>query len=112
MIQSFEAAIGFARLVLIGAFLANLVVLVFTASQWHVSGVLLAIAAGAFAYWGQHQFTASAGYSLEHAEQGAAALGDLLARANAAEFRGMVCQVIGIACSVSSCVCFWAGMRP
>lgn len=111
MQQSFIATIAFALMVIAGAFLANLIVLVYTSSQWHVSGVLLAGAAAAMAYWGQHQFTASAGYSIEHAQQGASALGDLAMRADSAEFRGMVFQVLGIACTVASYVCFWAGMR-
>lgn len=51
---SFLATIAFAILVIVGAFLANLVVLVFTNSQWHVSCVLLAIAclvASAVCFW-------------------------------------------------------------
>ena len=47
MNTSFLATILFALLAIGALFVANLVVLVFTASQWHVSGALLAIASGA-----------------------------------------------------------------
>lgn len=57
---SFLATIIFAVLVIAGSFIANLVVLVFTNSQWHVSGVILAIVAAAASYWAQHNFTAAA----------------------------------------------------
>lgn len=109
MNMSFLANIAFTILVIVGAFLANLVVLVFTNSQWHVSGVLLAIVAAAASYWAQHNYTAAA-----IAEQQLLVTPGLTAYqgiADKAEGFGQVFQLVAIACLVGPAACFWLGMR-
>lgn len=100
MNQSFIACILFALLAIGGSLLANLTVLVFTASQWHVTGVVLALIAAGSSYWAQHYYTIGATI---HA---ADAMG--LERT---EHLGLVFQLIAIACIAGSVACFWLGMR-
>lgn len=118
MAQSFLATIAFAILVIVGSFLANLVVLVFTNSQWHVSGVLLAIAAAAASYWAQHNFTAAEYGRDTLQEMQVTQLTNIAANVQAsaeaisrAESFGVLFQYVAIALLVSSLVCFWAGLR-
>lgn len=106
---SFLATILFAVLVICGSFIANLVVLVFTNSQWHVSGVILAVGAAAASYWAQHNFTAAAGYREELADN--PGLNALAAMADRAEGLGVLFQYPAIGFLVASVVCFWLGMR-
>lgn len=106
---SFLATMAFAILVIVGAFLANLVVLVFTNSQWHVSGVVLSILAAAASYWAQHNFTASAGYAQELLVS--PGLTGLHAAADRDESLGVAFQYVAIACLVASVASFWLGMR-
>ena len=107
---SFIATIAFAALVIIGAFLANLTVLIFTNSQWHVSGVILSLLAAAASYWAQHHFTQAA-YALHELSLAPALTGYATAATNADEL-GRWFQIGGIAALVASIVCFWLGMRP
>ncbi|WGH28237.1 hypothetical protein 10KY502B_gene0037 [Xanthomonas phage 10KY502B] len=106
---SFLATIAFAILVIVGAFLANLVVLVFTNSQWHVSGVVLSIMAAAASYWAQHNFTASAGYTQDVLVN--PGLTGLHAAADRAEALGVGFQYLAIGLLVAAVVCFWLGLR-
>lgn len=106
---SFLATIAFAILVIAGAFIANLVVLVFTNSQWHVSGVVLSIMAAAASYWAQHNFTASAGYRQELLTS--PGLTGLHAAADRAESLGVGFQYLAIALLVAAVACFWLGVR-
>lgn len=114
MSHSFLATIAFAILVIVGSFLANLVVLVFTSSQWHVSGVVLAIAAAAASYWAQNSFTV-AGYSREAIHQLPTMTAGAIQAANEAAVRsesfGNLFQLVAIAFLVASVACFWLGMR-
>lgn len=106
---SFIATIAFALLVIAGSFIANLVVLVFTNSQWHVSGVIAAIIAAAASYWAQHNFTAAAGYREELLVS--PSLNGLAAAADRAESLGVGFQYLAIALLAGSVACFWLGMR-
>lgn len=112
MNQSFIATIMFAALAIAGTFLANLVVLVFTASQWHVSGVVLAIIAAGATYWAQHSFTQAGYYRAEFDLPATAdrlqALGESMDRAEAF---GVAFQYLAIALIAASVACFWLGMR-
>lgn len=106
---SFLATIAFAILVIAGSFIANLVVLVFTNSQWHMSGVIAAIVAAAASYWAQHNFTAAAGYRDELLAS--PALTGLAAAADRAEALGIGFQYVAIALLTGSVACFWLGLR-
>lgn len=110
MAQSFLATIAFAILAIVFAFLANLVVLVFTNSQWHVSGVILSILAAAFSYWAQHNFTA-ASYALAEHRQALPVITDAFAQYERAEALGRLFQYPAIGLLVASVVCFWMGLR-
>lgn len=107
---SFAATIAFAMLVIVGAFLANLVVLVFTASQWHVSGVVLAIVAAAGSYWAQHNFT-SAAYALAQHQAAGPVIRDFFAQYERGQALGLAFQIVAIVCLTASVACFWLGMR-
>jgi hypothetical protein len=106
--ESFLATIGFGMLAVAGAFVANLAVLIFTASQWHVGGVLLAIAAAGAAYWGQAKFTMAAIYRQDATE---ATLVAYTAAADKAEMWGTGMQLLALLLVVFSLVCFWLGMQ-
>lgn len=113
---SFLATIAFAILVIAGSFIANLVVLVFTNSQWHVSGVILAIAAAAASYWAQHHFTAAEyGRNVVESSQ-LTQLTNVATQAtiealNLAESMGVLFQYVAIALIAGSVACFWLGLR-
>lgn len=107
---SFLATILFGLLAIAAAFLANLVVLVFTASQWHVAGVLLAIAAAAASYWAQNQYTV-AGYARDTLAAPGAALQAATEAMNRAEGLGQAFQLLAVVLVVGSLVCFWVGMQ-
>lgn len=109
---SFLATIAFAILVIAGSFVANLVVLLFTNSQWHSSGVIAAIVAAAASYWAQHHFTA-AEYARDQLLGGVTAeLAQALHEASErAEAFGILFQYVAIALIAGSVVCFWMGLR-
>lgn len=110
---SFLATILFALLAIAGAFIANLVVLVFTNSQWHLSGVILAIVAAAFSYWSQHCFTA-AGYAREAAEgatQFSVRFQSAVESMERSEAFGVALQYGALTAIVASVACLWLGMR-
>lgn len=113
---SFLATILFAVLVICGSFIANLVVLVFTNSQWHSSGVITAIVAAAASYWAQHHFTA-AEYGRDLVESGqitqltSAASQATVEAISRAESLGVLFQFVAIAFIVASVACFWLGLR-
>jgi len=113
---SFLATIAFAILVIAGSFIANLVVLVFSNSQWHVSGVIAAIVGAAASYWAQHHFTA-AEYARDtlrasQVSQIATAANQATTEAiSRAESFGVLFQYVAIAFIVASVVCFWMGLR-
>lgn len=100
MTHSFIATIAFALLALGGLLLANLVVLVFTGSQWHVWGVVAAILAAFVSYWAQHKFTMAALYR----DAG------LTVAAEAAEMAGGKWQLGAVSCGAVALVFFIAGM--
>lgn len=106
---SFIATIVFAALTIAGVFLANLVVLVFTSSQWHVSGVLAAIGAAAASYWAQHHFTAAT--VARHQLLVMPSLTGYQAAADRAEGYGVIFQLVAIGLLAASAGCFWIGMR-
>lgn len=106
--ESFLATIGFGMLAIAGAFVANLAVLIFTASQWHVGGVLLAIAAAGAAYWAQHKFTMAAIY--RETADGIYASANTVA-AERAELWGTGFQLAALCLVVAAMVCFWLGMQ-
>lgn len=107
---SFAATILYAVLVICGAFVANLVVLIFTNSQWHVSGVVLAIAAAASSYWAQHNFTASAVALAQH-QAATVVSANYFEAHQRAEALGVGFQYVAIGCLVASVTCFWLGLR-
>ena len=113
MNTSFLATILFAIAAMVGIFLANLVVLVYTASQWHVSGVLLAIAALGASYWAQAKFTMSA-ISREAIEQAVHQVNReaLALAADKAEGIGTIFQFTAIGLAAGAAACFWIGMAP
>ena len=110
---SFLATILFAAMAIAGAFLANLVVLVFTNSHWHGYGVVLAIAAAGASYWAQHNFT-NAGYNRDDLAGGqlqavaAQAANEIMQRS---EQMGVVFQLAAVAMLVLSVAFFWLGLR-
>ena len=106
METTFIATIAFALLALAGVFLANLAVLLFTASPWHVWGVIAAILAAAFSYWSQHSFTQSFALIVDHPT--AYLTMDAFQRFEAV---GRAFQLLGIVAFTASVVCFWLGMR-
>lgn len=110
---SFLATIAFALLAIAGAFIANLVVLVFTNSHWHLSGVILAIVAAGLSYWAQHCFTA-AGYARDVAEaatQDSVRFQSSVEAMNRSESFGVAFQYGALAALAASVACVWLGMR-
>ena len=101
MTSSFAATVAFGVLGLFSLLAANLVVLVFTGSRWHVWGCVAAILAAGAAYWAQHLYT-SAAISREH--------GHGLA-AGAAEQWGGYCQLAAVIICAAALVCFVLGMQ-
>ena len=110
---SFLATILFALLAIGALFVANLVVLVFTASQWHVSGALLAIASAAASYWAQAKFTMAA-IGREAIEQAAHQVNReaMTIAVDKAEAIGTAFQFAAIGLAVAGAACFWIGMAP
>ena len=110
---SFLATILFALLAIGALFVANLVVLVFTTSQWHVSGALLAIASAAASYWAQAKFT-MARISREAIEQTVHQVNReaLALAADKAEGIGTIFQFTAIGLAAGAAACFWIGMAP
>ena len=111
---SFLATILFAAMAIAGAFLANLVVLVFTNSHWHGYGVILAIAAAGASYWAQHNFT-NAGYHRDDLARtgqlqavAAQAANEIMQRS---EQMGVVFQLAAVVMIVLSVAFFWLGLR-
>lgn len=110
---SFLATIAFACLALLGALLANLIVLVFTGSQWHVHGVLAAILAAGASYWAQNQYTAGAiawtdaQTSIHQVNRDA-----LLIAAEKAQGWGSIFRALAFVLLIASLACFWLGMAP
>lgn len=111
---SFLATIAFALLAIGGIFTANLVVLVFTNSQWHVAGVIAAILAAAASYWAQHQYSVAAisrDESLDVVRHSIARLQGYAEMASKAEALGGYFQLAAVVAAVIGAACFWAGMQ-
>lgn len=108
---SFLATIVFATLVLAGTFLANLVVLVFTNSQWHASGVVLSIMAAAASYWAQSQFTVAGLMRDDNAAAVSIQAMHLASTIDRTEGCGNAFQFVAIALLVGALACFWLGLR-
>lgn len=102
---SFIATIGFAYLAIFLTFTANLTVLVYTASRWHVAGVALAIVAAGASYWAQNLYTV-AGYHRENDSP----LSNLGTAADKCEAWGSAVQVLAVVLIVLSVAGFVKGM--
>ena len=102
MSASFLATAAFAVVVLGMIFLANLVALVFTGSQWHVAGVVCAVLGAAVAYWAQHLYTQAA---ISRDEAGFPAV------IQAMEASGYRCQLVAVVVATAGVVAFVLGMQ-
>lgn len=104
----FLATIAFALLVLFATFIANLTVLVFTNSMWHITGVVSAILATAASYWSQHHYTSAGWFRAELSS--APALTAYQAAAEKAESMGVLFQYVAIIFLVIALVAFVMGL--
>lgn len=102
MSASFLATIAFAIVALGMIFLANLVALVFTGSQWHVAGVVCPVLSAAGSYWAQHLYTQAA---IARAEAGFPAV------IQAMEVGGYRCQLVAVVVAAAGVVAFFLGMQ-
>lgn len=102
MSASFLAAVAFAVVALGMIFLANLVALVFTGSQWHVAGVVCAALSAATSYWAQHLYTQAA---ISRAEAGFPAV------IQSMELSGYRCQLAAVVVAAAGVVAFVVGMQ-
>lgn len=111
MNNSFIATIAFAILAIGAAILANLVVLVFTASQWHVWGVLLGILAAGAAYASQMNFTSAAiSFEAWQVSGVAQSLSSDFTAYTRGETVGRWLQFVSLGAVLASLICFRTGM--
>lgn len=108
---SFLATIAFAILAIAAAILANLVVLVFTASQWHVWGVLFGIFAAGAAYASQMNFTqAAVSFEAWQVSGIAQSLSPEFTAYTRGETIGRWLQFVSLGAVLASLICFRTGM--
>ena len=106
---SFFATIAFALMALFCTFTANVLMLVFTNSRWHLSGVVVSILAIAASYWSQHHYTSAGWFRAEFERLGPSMVG-LQASAERAESMGVLFQYVAVAFLVAALVSFVMGL--